>query len=444
LPKALLDDKFAKHVERPTKGRVDYTDEKIGGFEARVSADRIVCCYRYRPLGSPDRKRYDCGEYPAVTMAEARKRAETARGIVRAGGDPNAEREAVREARKKEAATPKLDFNGLVAVYLPELAKQKSSWEQDKGYLFRDAQSVWGTLAPEKISKQDCAKRLLDVAQRAPVSANRLRSALMRIFDWAVDQGLLQASPMVGIKKPTRERKEEVDRTLSDAELIVLWKAIETAKIAPGLRAALQVLALSGQRPNEIAGLELRELHHLDNAEQRYADIPASRMKGRRRHVWPISEPIAKIIIDQIERQKREAEAEGRPMNPHIFASRFADKTRVARHSLSQALRRIIPALEEDGEDGDIVKQLKADPPTPHCFRRTFVTGLSRLRIPKEDRKACVAHADDDVMARHYDAHDKFEEKKIAFDAWARHVEALISGQKSTGAVLLFRPSARA
>lgn len=440
MPKATLDDKFAKRVERPEKGFVEFSDDRVGGFEVRVYADRIVGTYRYRPLGSKTKKRHPLGEHPNITMAAMRNAAEAARGAVKAGHDPAAEREAVKAERQRRDTA--LDFNGLVEVYLPELAKQKKTWEQDKGYLERDAQPYWGDKRIEEISKADCAARLLTVAKRAPVSANRLRSALMRFFDWCVAQGLLLASPMVGIPKPTKEKKGEIGRVMNDAELVVIWRAIEaTKRLSPGVRATLKVLALTGQRPNEIAGLALSELHYVYASANfdPYANIPASRMKGGRAHVWPISQPVADIIKAEIARQQKDANEEDRPVSDFVFASRFQDKVRIARHSLSQAMRRIIDGLPSDGEDAEIVKTLKADRPTPHSFRRTVISGMGRLGIPREDRKAVVAHAEDDVLAGHYDAYDRFAEKKMALDRWAAHVTALLSGQKETGVVIPMR-----
>ncbi|WP_179874076.1 tyrosine-type recombinase/integrase [Rhizobium sp. L43] len=439
MPVVHLDDSFTKKVERLEKGYVEYTDDKISGFIVRVYADRIVGTYRYKPLGSAKKKRAPLGEHPNITMATMRGKAETERGRVRTGADPAAEREAIKTERQMKEAEDVLTVDKAVELYSPSLKERKSSWDQDIGHLKRNVQKQFGSRALNSITKAECAKRIQEVRVKAPVSANRLRAAMLTFFQWGVDQGLLPSSPMVGIPKPTKERKQEVDRTLSDAELLVLLRAIEKANLASGIKAALKTLALTGQRPNEIAGLELNDLHYLDNENEAYAEIPAARMKGRKRHIWPISKPVAKIIKAQIERQEQEAKVEGRPMGAHIFASRFQDKRRIARHSLSQAMRRIVPALDAEGADGAIVKSLKAYPPTPHCFRRTVVTGMSRLRIPKEDRRAVVAHVDDDVMALHYDAYDRFDEKKIALDAWARHVEDLLSGEKKTGAVIPMR-----
>ena len=61
---------------------------------------------------------------------------------------------------------------------------------------------------------------------------------------------------------------------------------------------------------------------------------------------------------------------------------------------------------------------------------------MARLQIPREDRKAVLAHVESDVLGEHYDAHDRLDEKRIALDAWAHHVEELLSGAKSTGNVV--------
>ncbi|MRG55694.1 tyrosine-type recombinase/integrase [Phyllobacterium sp. SYP-B3895] len=437
MPVIHLDDTFAKTVQRPERGHVEYTDDKISGFVVRVYSDRIVGTYRYKALGSAKKKRAPLDEHPHITMAKMRANAEIERGRVRGGADPAAERETIKTERKRKETEEVLTIDKVVELYTPALKERKDTWDQDLGHLKRNLQKQFGSTALADVTKPQLAARIQEVRKDAPVSANRLRAAMLTFFQWCVDQGLLQASPMIGIPK-AKERKQEVDRTLSDAELVVLWRAIDKANLAAGVKAALHVLALTGQRPAEISGLELKELHYLDTDEA-YADIPAHRMKARRRHVWPISKPVAAIIKREIARQQEEAEADDRPMGEYIFASRFLSRERVARHSLSQALRRIIPALDETGEDGEIVKRLKADPPTPHAFRRTMVTGMARLRIPKDYRKAVVAHVDDDTMAQHYDAHDLFDEKKMALDTWARHVQALLSGEKQTGAVIPLR-----
>lgn len=450
MPKVLLDDKFARSVERPEKGFTEFTDEKIGGYEVRVFAARIVANYRYRPKGSSTKKRLPLGEHPHMTMAQLRAAAETARGKVRDGGDPLAEVEAVKQERRRkeaEAEVEAITVNKAIELYTPALKERKKSWQQDLDYFTRDLSPKYGTRPIGSITKTEMSALLLAKAATARIGANRLRAALLTFFAWCADDdggNLIETSPMIGIKKPTKKEKakgEEI-RVMTDAELVVVWKAIEASKrMSPGVKATLKVLALTGQRPSEIAGLALAELYHLApgaNSEP-YADIPPERMKAGLRHVWPISEPVAEIIRREIERQKADAKALGCEVSPYVFASRFETRDRIARHSLSHAMRRLIEGLKEGGDDAEAVKSLKAKPPTPHKFRSTAITGMARLKVPKEYRKAVVAHKDDDVMAEHYDAYDMLEEKQLALNKWAKHVMALVSGERDAGNVISLR-----
>lgn len=417
----------------------EYTDSEVSGLKLRITdSGQGAWSIRYTPLGSTSKRRFPLGEYPAVTITEARKKAESIRGKKIDGQDPAAEREAVREERQRLEEEETLTVEKAVELYTPALKGRKDSWDQDLGHLRRDIQKPFGSRALSSITKTEIAKRLHERAAKAKVSANRSRSAMLTFFAWCVEASLLETSPMEGIKKPTKkERKEKgIGRALSDAELVVLLKAIAASKLSPGIKAAFRVLALTGQRPGEIAGLELAELHHLDG--EAYAHIPAARMKARREHVWPISKPVLAVLKGEIARLEDEARVlRKNSLGDYVFGSRFYDKGRISRHSLSQALRRLIPTLSIDGEDGEIVRQLQANAVTPHAFRRTCITGMAKLRVPKEYRKAIVAHVDDDVEAEHYNAYDFFAEKQLGLNKWAAHVEALLSGEKATGVTVV-------
>jgi integrase len=326
-----------------------------------------------------------------------------------------------------EEATPALTFDRLADLYLSNYAKKrKSSWTNDEGYLKRDVRPAWGSKLAESVTKADAASLLMRISERAPVSANRVRSILVTLFQWAVDEGLLPSSPMVGVRKPHRERKLAVDRVLTDVELRVIWRAIDAARLDVSVKAALKVLALTGQRPNEIAGLSQHELLDLEAPQNARIEIPGHRMKARRRHVVPLTPSVVALIKSQIDKHNGQTGAGVLADQAYVFASRYSQVKRVARHSLSQAMRRIIAGLEETGPDAAIIRGLKSDPPTPHAFRRTVATGLARLGVPREDRKAVLAHVEADVLGGHYDSYDRMPEKRRALELWDQHVSQLI------------------
>jgi integrase len=134
------------------------------------------------------------------------------------------------------------------------------------------------------------------------------------------------------------------------------------------------------------------------------------------------------IVLQQLERERR---GEG-----FVFASRFGDKQRLARHSLSQAMRRVIAGLDPAGPDAETVKRLQASPPTPHDLRRTLATRLAELGIPREDRLSILAHTWGDVHEAHYDRYERLREKRIAIEAWERHVAEVLGRERTIAAVV--------
>ena len=114
-------------------------------------------------------------------------------------------------------------------------------------------------------------------------------------------------------------------------------------------------------------------------------------MKSRRMHVIPLA-PLALAIV-QAALKRRQADGDG----VALFASKFYSRDTLARHSLSQAMRRLIADPELVGDE-KVVQGLRTDPPTPHDFRRTCATGMSQLGILREDRKAILGHAENEFM----------------------------------------------
>ena len=284
--------------------------------------------------------------------------------------------------------------------------KSKSSWKADARHLRVDVSPIWGKRPAASITRQDAVKLLFDVAEHAPVGANRLRTVLGKLFSWTVDAGLLETNPMLGVHKPTVEGRGRT-RVLDDREIRVLWRAFDSANSRPGVLAALKVLLLLGQRPGEVKDMVTDELHDLADAERALWIVPAWRMKARRAHVVPLP-PLAREIIRAQLAQPRRSE--------RVFAG-GADKLGI--HALSNALSGIIDGLGDEGAS------LRADRPTPHDFRRSAISGMSRLGVPRDHRMAVAAHSYSDTHEV-YDRHDFIDEKRAALTRWEAHVRKVV------------------
>ncbi|WP_292533742.1 site-specific integrase [Methylocystis sp.] len=411
MPSQILTDAFVRAIS-PGDKLTEYWDTKISGLCLRVMPSGArTWNFRYRPKGSVSFKRTGGGRYPEVGLSAARAWAEALRVAVAGGGDPQGERRLKREAEARD-----LSFDALAGAYIERYAKpNKSSWEQDDLFLRVHVQPSWGARKAGKLTRGDAAALLDHIATKSPVSANRVQTILSKLFNWAIESGLLEMSPVARMKKRTREAPK--DRTLSPDEIRVLCGAIGEGSVAEALRFIL----LTGLRPGEAAGLEIAEVKDADNGARARLEIRASRMKAGRPHVMPLA-PMALGIVRRQLANRFEGQA-------HVFPSHFVERGGpVARHSMSQALKKIIGGLaaKEPGDE-EAVASLKANQPTPHDFRRTVATGLAALGVLREDRLAVLAHAQSDVHGVHYDKYERLKEKRRALELWEQHVAEIIA-----------------
>jgi len=412
----------------PRTGRTEIWDAKVPGLCLRVSASGAASwSLRYRPRNGNGYQRMTLGSLAQMGLADARDRAAKHRVGVADGADPQRERMA-----RRAAAANVLTFDHLAQRYLDEYARpRKASWRNDESYLKRPREQ-WGERDVQTISRRDAIALLDEMKAAAPVSANRTQSVLVTLFNWAVEDELLSANPLAGMKKRAVEQAKE--RTLADAEIRVLWRAFEAAAgTSEDVAAALQAILLTGQRPGEVAGATQAELVDLEDTQAARWEIPAGRMKARRAHVAPLAPMARRLFLTAVARRRAQEDAAG------VFASRFLSRATLARHSLSQAFKRIIRQMKIAGPDAEAIRSLKENPPTPHDLRRTCATGLAALGVVREDRLAVLAHVTGDVHGAVYDKYERLKEKRSALARWERHLAKILGQSEPSAAVVPMR-----
>jgi integrase len=398
----------------PGTGRLEIWDSKTPGLCLRIGSNGASWSFRYRPRNGGGYQRVTLGALPAVGLADAREHANRLRVDVAGGGDPQLKLKA-----EREAAANAFSFDRLAQRYLDGYAKpRKASWRNDESYLKRPRQA-WGERDAATITRRDAIELLDAIKATAPVSANRTHSVLVTLFNWAVEDQLLEQNPIAGLKKRGVEGTK--DRTLVDAEIVVLWQGLEPGNgLDDDIASALRIVLLCGVRPGEAAGTLSQELIDLDDARNARWEIPAERTKARRPHVVPLAPLARETFQAAVARQAEDASG--------VFASRFSNRETLARHSLSRALQRAIGRLPRQD-----AASLIDNPPTPHDLRRTVATGLSRLGVQREDRLAVLAHVAADVHGAVYDRYDRLREKRAALEKWERHLSGLLGLPKQGG-----------
>lgn len=274
--------KFTDRFILNLKPEVKIVDIREGeGFGVRILPSGIkTFFFIYRKDGK--RRFLNLGHYDqnAVsgergTLAYARKLYTAAKKKFDDGIDPLAEKEQTKEERRLAPTVA-----DLTEEYIEKHAmREKKSWAEDKRALDVEVIPTWGKIKAKDIRKRDVVLLLEGVIKRgSPVMANRLRALLSKMFNFGVDRDIIEMNPCAGIKPLASEKPRE--RALTEDEIRTLWVALDDDALvmSQGIKRALRLILVTGQRPGEVAGLHSREI------DGQWWTIPSERSKNGKSH----------------------------------------------------------------------------------------------------------------------------------------------------------------
>jgi integrase len=291
----------------------------------------------------------------------------------------------------------------------------------------------WRGRKAQTITRRDVNELLDEIVDAgSPHASNATLAAISRLFGWAVEQGILPASPAVGVKKRTPTVRRE--RVLSDAELRLVWLAAD--EVGEPFGHLVKLLALTGARRDEWAGATWSEI----DSGRRVFHLPASRSKNGLAHDIPLS-PRAVEVLEDLSRLKgepdyifttgqgRAAAAENAPLVPvsgFSKAKRHLDATIAAIQARQEAER-----AARTGEAPVAVNPM-ADWRI-HDLRRTAVTGMGRLGVRVEVAERAVNHVSGTFagVVGVYQRHDYANEVRDALERWAAAIERAVAADYS-------------
>src|SRR5215204_2609751 len=272
---------LARLVVPSGKTEIIVFDKTLPGFGVRVRVGgKRTWIAQYR-LGSKQR-RVTLGTTDTLDPEEARRRAKSVLGAVHNGDDPQARRA---EARAKASITLRTVAVNYLERFAAERLRPKTLTETRR-YLNVSWKPLHG-LGLNHIDRRAVAVRLSEIArENGPIAANRSRVALSAFFNWAMREGLSDRNPVIGTNRPADERSR--DRVLSDEELAAIWGACRDDHFGRIIR----LLLLTGQRREEVAGMQWSEL----DLTRSLWTIPGDRTKNGRTHEVPLSAPARDLL----------------------------------------------------------------------------------------------------------------------------------------------------
>jgi integrase len=349
--------------------------------------------FRYMIDGTA--RRMTLGPYPAIPLSEARELHAKAMQEVERGIDPGVKQQEAKATRK--AAPTVAD---LLEEYWDMELKDTPSGKARKRMVEKDTLPAWGKRKAATITRRDAVLLVDTVRERAPIMANRLQGVLVRMFNFAAERGILEHSPLTGMKK---KPEKACTRVLTDKEIKLLWQALDldnmTMDIYRVSKLALKTILLTGQRPGEVCGMAWGEI---DSAG--FWNIPAERTKSREAQRVPLTDMALEVI-----EQARFYSGKGR----FVFLSSHKDNEPMTAHALSRAIARHWQEL------GFSAKW------TPHDLRRTLRTRLAEIGIDDVVAERVLGHKLQGIMAV-YNRHGYDTEKRQALEQWAKKLRQLV------------------
>ena len=387
----------AKCVERTKKpGR--YRDSGgIRGLLLQISANGAKSwVLRYERHGKE--RMMGLGSCSEFTLKEARERARQARQLLADGIDPLARKHADKQAAKL-ADQRKLTFREAAQRFFDQNeSKWRSAKHRDQflSTLRVHAFDVLGDMDVAAIDTPDILRAFESLWKTKAITADRTRSRVEQVIDWAVVRGHRPPGT-----NPARW-KGHLDQVLPAPRKVapIAHHAALSYQQMPAFMAALhqqdtvaaralEFLILSAARTGEVIGARWDEIDIHSNTWT----VPAERMKAGREHRVPLSDAAIALL-------------QGLPTeqgNPHVF---------IGRHAGAGLSRMALPwVMDRLGQSGAT---------TIHGFRSSFRDWCSELGgIDDNVAELSLNHKVGNAVQQAYFRSTLLDKRRVALTAYA-------------------------
>ena len=351
------------------------------------------------------------GNYPMVSLAEARRVAAENKALAQRGINPKTE-------RTKPRIIP--SFKEAMEMALPSIqdglrnAKHKAQWRTT---LETYALPSIGNLPVNEITVNEVHALLQPIWKDKTETASRLRGRIEKVLDYAIVKGMMpppnpatwqgNLSSLLPAKNKIKVKKNHPALQLKDTQR---WWSELKQRDGTGAK-ALMLLTMTASRSGEIRGMRWEELEIFsdDEAKQRgYTGIwtrPANRMKAKQEHRVPITEPMYDLL-------RNLNTSEGL-----VFQSQRMDA--LSDMTLSALMKRMHIS---DGHG--FVDQRSLLPAVPHGLRSTFRDWVAETGQSREAAELQLAHKFGTVVEHEYYRTDLIDQRAKLMHNWYDFLEA--------------------
>lgn len=354
----------------------------IGKTGRKSWVQRITIDGRRRDIG--------LGGYPAVSLAQARKRSADNRAVVADGKDPVSDKRKPRMPTFKEAAFTVHKANR------PRWRNEKHaiSWIQT---LERHALPKIGNKRIDKIGRADVLTVLTPIWTTRPETARRVRQRMRTVFRWAMAHGFTEINPAGEVIDGALPPMPKVKAHLRSLPYQDVGSAIETiaeSQATISAKLCFRFLVLTAARSGEARAATWNEI----DMQGQVWRIPSERMKAGIEHRVPLSEQALDVLAQASALRDESGLVFPSPLKP---GSPMSDMT-------------LTKILRSTG---------LADRATVHGFRSSFKNWtLEQTDTPWAVSEAALAHTLGNSTEQAYARSDLVERRRTLMQRWADYV----------------------
>jgi len=353
--------------------------------------------YRFRINGKETI--FTLGDYPALPVAEAREKHQTARKLVKAGINPTTQKKADQAARRYESA------NTFAAVAQEWFEAKSGDWSEGyaghvKVILANDINRYIGDLPIKDIKTPTVYEVIRRIEKRqAPTRAILARQIIGSVFKLAILTHRAEFNVADPIKGEIARRVVEHRKHLDHDSLPDFLRKLEDYTGHRTTAIAMKLLMLTAVRPGELCGAAWTEFN-IDRAEWR---IPPERMKMGELHIVPLAKQ-SLALLDEL----RELTGSGK----FLFPTQGTKSQTMPVATLRNA----------------VTKLGFADRFSPHGSRGTFSTMCNESGFRSDVIERQLAHAERNHVRASYNQAEYMPERKQMMQWWADNLDALQAG----------------
>lgn len=408
-------------TKAPRTGRLERRDD-ISPLWLRITStgDRSFAV-RVRIKGQKQPLRLTYPERAHISnLTAAREWAIKTDGLCRAGRDPREEKRAL-ELHEAEQKRRQVDgtFEKVAAAFLATNGVTKKNarpWREKTAKAYERTVRLkfnprWEGRTIHSVTRDEISEFLAEIAETAPIEANRNLAVLSAIMAWYEKQrGSNFTSPIVRGMAPAEERPR--DRILSDDEIRLVWHVAGRSGVYGGI---VRTMLLNATRRGEPAAMR-----HSQIGPDGIWALPGEYTKNHVPLFLPLSTDALAVVAAQprVDGQDFVFSTNGRAP----FHNWSKSKERFDRRVLSRRRAQARAA----GEDPAKVQPMPNW--TLHDLRRTAKSLMSRAKVRPEHSERVLNHVIGGVEGT-YDRHTYEDEKRDALERLARLVRQIIDGE---------------